>query len=511
MPSRPRRSLERGELAGLRAPWALTGVEVWTGDGCPAEALAFGDDGLIAACGSTEDVLPTLPRGAAVLDGRGARVCPGFVDPHVHVRASASARAATDASRATDAAELIKLVRTTRPSQAGWVTLVGSHLGTPLTGPAPDRVALDRATATAPIRIRDRSGHGWLFNSRGLRSLGVELTARPGGEEDNDGVIVERDGDGHATGFIADHVGWVGRRIGPLSTTEQLTAAVSSWSRELARQGVVAICDATATNGEAQVATLLRWREQRMLMQEFTFLSSPTADRRRLDARRHAGIKFAEAEDRRLRPAIAQAGRDRLAVAVHCVEAAQTAAVLEAGRALAARGVGAGAAAGAFRLEHASFVPPDWLADVRRLGATVVTHPTFIEAHGDRYLDDPGLKPAEWLYRLASWTRAGVPLAFASDAPFGPSDPLRALRAAAARRTASGATIGPSEALSGEHALRALSTVAARCSGLDRFGYGRIVAGGPGAAVILSHDPRDPARLDELELLATVIGGDVVD
>ena len=50
-----------------------------------------------------------------------------------------------------------------------------------------------------------------------------------------------------------------------------------------------------------------------------------------------------------------------------------------------------------------------WLPLVRRTGATVVTHPSFVDAHGDRYLDDPELAPHDWLYRLASWVEAGVP------------------------------------------------------------------------------------------------------
>jgi predicted amidohydrolase YtcJ len=146
---------------------------------------------------------------------------------------------------------------------------------------------------------------------------------------------------------------------------------------------------------------------------------------------------------------------------VHCVDPPQTAAVLQTA------GAQPPAKRATLRIEHASFLPPDWIADIRRLGATIVTHPSFIEEHGDRYLADPLLEPHDWLYRLSSWRDAGVPLAFASDAPFGPTDPLQALRAAAARRTAKGARIGPREALTGEAALAALTSTAAACSGLD--------------------------------------------
>ena len=192
-------------------------------------------------------------------------------------------------------------------------------------------------------------------------------------------------------------------------------------------------------------------------------------------------------------------------VAVHCIDPAETGAALRAAHEAGPR------RRAALRIEHAAFVPDDWIAAACEVGATVVTHPSFIAAHGDRYLADALLEPHDWLYRLRSWTRAGVPLAFASDAPFGPAEPLDALRDAAARRTAGGARIGAVEALDGEPALRALTSVAADCAGLARRGYGRLRPGGPGAAVVLSDDPRRVERLADLRVIATVIGGAVAD
>jgi predicted amidohydrolase YtcJ len=485
MRTKPRQPLEPGALAGLQAPWALVGAHVRIAGGRRCDAIAFGRDGNVAACGTSDEVAASLPDGTELVDGGDATVWPGFVDAHVHVRASASAALATDVSRAASPAEIVAAVRRAPRGHGGWVTLVGSEL---TAGRGPDRRALDSASGGSPVRIRDRSGHGWLFNTPALRALRLDQTPM--------GVIVERDEAGEPTGFVADHVGWVGSRIGRVSGSAAMTAAVRSWSHELARMGVVAICDATATNDAPQVEQLLRWREQGVLRQELTYLSSPGAAPDGVRGPRHGGIKFADAEDARLEKALRQGARTRLPVAVHCVDPFQTAAVLQVSASIP------DAERGPLRIEHASFVPPDWIADFKRLGATVVTHPAFITAHGDRYLADPLLEPHDWLYRLASWTRAGVPLAFGSDAPFGPADPLAALRAAAHRRTASGAQIGADEALSAGAALRAATAGAAACSGLDRFGYGVIRPRGPGAAVILGPDQ---------ELVATVIGGNVVD
>lgn len=461
-----------GSLDGLRAPWAMVGALVWTGDDVCCQAVAFGADGRVLAVGSDADVIAALPAGAEVVDGRGATVCPGFVDPHVHVRAAASASLGIDVSRTPD---LVAAVRDACRGRSGWVTMVGADI----TRRAPDRGAIDRVSGATPVRIRDRSGHGWLFNSAGLRALRLDPAAAP------------------STGLVPDHSGWVGARLGRISDRRSLTDAVQRWSRRLARDGVVALCDATATNGPSQVRSLVRWRETGALMQEVTYLAAPDARIELQDRRRCAGRKFADAADPRL-PVALRRGQP---IAVHALAPEETAAVLTAA---------AGRRAPRLRIEHAAFVPPDWIDQVRAVGATVVTHPALVEAHGDAYLADEALRPHDWLYRLRSWTRGGVPLAFAGDAPFGPAAPLDALRAAAHRRTASGAVIGADEALVGDEAMRAMTVTAADCAGLGRLGYGRLRPGGPGAAVVLSGDPRRAEQLDDLRLVATVIGGDVV-
>lgn len=502
-----RRPLDRDALHGLSAPWALVGARVWTGEEGVAEgdAIAFGASGRVLACGGRTAVLAKLPPGADVVEADGSFVCPGFVDPHVHVRAAASARTARDVSGAVDGGAIVAAVKHAARGHGSWITLVGSELDSPLTGRAPHRRELDRASRGRPVRVRTRNGHGWLFNSAGLRRLGVDVVATPGRRErDPAGVAVERDHAGVATGFVADHVGWVRSRLGRVTAEQQLREAGAAWSRELALRGVVAICDATATNGAAEAELLVGLRRDGALRQEVTFLSAPEAVVSAAARKRHAGVKFADASDPRLAQALRVARSRGHRVAVHCLEPHETAAALQAAMTVPEY------ARGALRIEHAAFVAPDWIPDVVRARASVVTHPSFVAERGDAYLADPALTPSEWVYPVASWTRAGVPLAFASDAPFGDPDPLAALRAAASRTTASGRHLARGEALTGEPALRAVTSEAARIAGLDRFGYGRLARGGPGAAVVLSGDPRDPWRLAEVELVATVIGGRVV-
>ena len=86
-------------------------------------------------------------------------------------------------------------------------------------------------------------------------------------------------------------------------------------------------------------------------------------------------------------------------------------------------------------------------------GAAVVTQHGLIASRGDRYRADlPAARHAE-LYRGAGFLKAGLILGASSDAPYGPADPWRAMRAAVRRSTASGARLAPAEALTPEQAL----------------------------------------------------------
>src|SRR5206468_2525918 len=132
---------------------------------------------------------------------------PGFVDPHVHIRAAASARSSVDVGHAAEPDEVLGCVQRAR-GDGGWTTLVGLQ-----TARRPHRRDLDRVSGGARVRIRDRTGHAWLLNSAALASVGID-DAPPG-------VVVERGGDRTPTGYVVDHVGWIGDRLGRVTAAAE--------------------------------------------------------------------------------------------------------------------------------------------------------------------------------------------------------------------------------------------------------------------------------------------------
>jgi len=193
---------------------------------------------------------------------------------------------------------------------------------------------------------------------------------------------------------------------------------------------------------------------------------------------------------------IATAHRRERPVAVHCTTEVELVFALAAFEAV-------GAVAGD-RIEHAGIADDDHIARIAALGLAVVSQPHFIAERGDAYLRDVEPRHHAQLYRLASFARAGVPLAAGSDAPFGGADPWAAMRAAVARTTDGGSVIGADEALSPEAALTLADPQ-------DLARERRIVPGAPADLCLLAM-PWQTARmrLSANDVRATIISGEIV-
>ena len=171
------------------------------------------------------------------------------------------------------------------------------------------------------------------------------------------------------------------------------------------------------------------------------------------------------------------------AFAVHCVTRAQ-------GFFAAAAFRDAGARRGD-RLEHASVAPPELVALAAELGLAVVTQPHFLAERGDDYRREVEADDLPWLYRARGWLTAGVALGAGSDAPYGSPDPWCGIAAAVHRCSASGAALGPGEALTPEQALALYA--APLC---DPGGPARGIAVGADADLCLLDRPWRDARSD---------------
>jgi predicted amidohydrolase YtcJ len=185
----------------------------------------------------------------------------------------------------------------------------------------------------------------------------------------------------------------------------------------------------------------------------------------------------------------------KIPVAIHCVTAAQLVVTIAA---LKQAGTRTGD-----RIEHAAVTPRDVVADLARLGVTVVTQPNLVAERGDQYLADIPAGEHGELWRVASLLSASIPVALSTDMPFGDDDPWAAMRAAVRRTTLSGAILNAGESVTPATALKMFLGRPERPAE-PRF----IQSGQPGELCVLAVAPAVAlAELDAEMVAATVIGG----
>ncbi len=151
-------------------------------------------------------------------------------------------------------------------------------------------------------------------------------------------------------------------------------------------------------------------------------------------------------------------------------------------------------------------------AQNRRIGEMrlmVSAQPNYIRILGDAYART-GLGPdrAAQMNRLGSLERKGVPIGLHSDFNMAPIDPLYLAWVASNRVTLEGNVKAPTERLSLDKALRAITIEAAQQIGLDDQ-VGSIAAGKKADFVVLDRDPRadGAAALNEVEVRGVVFEG----
>lgn len=361
-----------------------------------------------------------------VIDGRGGRLLPGLHDPHLHLLAAAATARSIDArgwSRDDLSARIDSLAGDGPLRVTGYAGDDAALL---------DAAALDAICRDTPLRLQYRTGSLWVLNSAALEQL---LARRPMPPAE-----FERGADGRLTGRV-----WRGDHL--LRNGAPDAEAVAHFGRELARHGITAITDASASTDARQAAVIAA--AARRLPQKLTLMSG---DDLPADPRYRIGpvkILLDDAALPSLDGLVARLARARELgrnVAIHCVTHAELA--------LAVAALQIVGACPDDRIEHGALIAADMIPVLAELGLTVVVQPAFVHAHGDRYRRTVPDAEIGDLLRLGSLLAGGIDVAFSSDAPYGPADPWLAVRAATTRRTRDGELLNPGEAIDRPSALR---------------------------------------------------------
>jgi predicted amidohydrolase YtcJ len=476
--------------------------------GCDPEVAAF--DGRIVAVGA--GARGAVGRKAEVIRLRGT-AWPGLIDSHIHLEGLADRNLTVDLTGAGSQQEALARVKEwvkPLPKQS-WVVGSGWY-NDAWTDPAfPTRQRLDQSAGGRPAYLRRKDGHSAWVSTAALRAAGIDRTT-----EDPPGGGIDRDAQGEPTGIVRETAMQLVSAVLPATTDAEMDGALADALEDLARLGVTSVHSMDSARG---LGSLQRLRSRGPLPVRVTY-NLPLAD---LPHAERMGVRSGWGDSwlriwavkafldgslgSRTAEMLDGSGTTRL-TQPDLVDLIQRCARAELNVCLHA--IGDGAVRRALdalaphrnawlmwrpRIEHAQCVNPKDMTRMGKLGVIASMQP--IHAVADRELADamwPAVTRHSYAWRAVE--RAGVRLAFGSDAPVETADPLAGIEAATKWRREAG--WHPELALTRAAALRAYTSNAAYAAGMERE-LGSLRAG----------RLCDMTVVDAGRVMATVAGGRV--
>jgi predicted amidohydrolase YtcJ len=225
--------------AQVYATLALVHGHIWTEDAAQPEAEAIAVSGnRILRVGTSEDVLRLAGPTTHVIDLHGRRVVPGFNDAHVHfvigglVLANVQLR---DASSQAEFRERIAHFAQSQPAGEWILSGIWDHeRWTPAV--LPTHQLIDDVTPKNPVFVMRLDGHMGLANALAMKLAGVDRNTK-----DVPGGVIVRDADGNPTGIFKDAAMTLIHGVIPPLSLQQTETAILAAQREAARNGVTSV------------------------------------------------------------------------------------------------------------------------------------------------------------------------------------------------------------------------------------------------------------------------------
>lgn len=496
----------------------------------------------------------------------GRCVVPGFHDAHQHMAWFGASLDETDLSTPPmrsldDVAAAVASAGAITPADR-WI--VGNGYDENKIGGHPDRDLLERVAPGRRVLLTHTSGHMSVVSSAVLAELGISDRGR-----DVPGGTIALDGSGRPTGLLQEQAQ---NLLAPLRRplpVDDVAHAVARASDVYVRQGITSVVEAGVGGGwigrtPVEALAYQRARDAGRLAVRVELMVASTVlhaldgnDADDLGDGIDLGLRTGFGDDRlRLGPVkvfsdgslightaamcsdfhdtpgvrgylqddadalidtIVSAHRSGWRVATHAIGDSAIDLVLDAYERCARDHprTGWGGRPGnpepRHRIEHFGVARPDQVVRAARLGVVPVPQGRFVGEIGDGMRRALGPQRCDWAYRHASLLAAGIVVPGSSDRPVVDGRPMLGVHDMVNRRTASGDLLGAGEVVSAHDALRAYTYGSAHAS-YEEERKGWIGPGTLADLAVLSDDPTrvEPSLLADIEVLATVVGGEVV-
>jgi predicted amidohydrolase YtcJ len=540
--------LARAQTATL----VLLNGKIWTENpGLPeAEAIAI-EGPRILAVGSSASMRKLAGPNARIIDLQGRRVLPGFNDSHVHFLAGGSSLLDVQLGDANSAAEFRRRLGDYAKSLSEGTWIRDGNWDHQRWNPAalPTHQLIDDVTPHNPVMVWRVDGHMVLVNAYAMKLAGIDRTTKdvPGGE-------ILRDRDGNPTGILKDEATALVERVMPSLSPQELDAAMTAAMHEAASHGVTSVQNMADTPTDQNTARKFRefqkfaragsltvriydagplrdWKNPAGVGVQAGFgsallrtgnlksfadgaLGSGTAwmDAPFSDQPGKSGLASTDLMDAtRMYANIQGADQAGLQISLHAIGDRAIHAVLDLFERAERQN---GAADRRFRIEHVQHLRPDDAARFAPLGVIASMQPYHAIDDG-RWAERPlGPQRIKSSYAWRLLLDHGAVLAFGSDWPVAPLDPLMGIYAAATRRTLDGKNPQgwvPEQRITVAEAVHAYTVGSAFAEHQEAI-KGSLEPGKLADLVVLSDDifQIEPTRIENVRVHMTIFDGAVI-
>ncbi len=506
-----------------------------------ASALAMRGDQIVAVGDDSLRALAT--RGTHLDDLAGATVIPGLTDAHIHWELTARALREIDLFDLPSKAEAVaRVASAAQAAQSGaWLIGRGWSQAQWEGGAFPTAADLDAATPNNPVFLRARSEHAAWVNSAALREAGITANT----PDPADGVIL-RDESGAPTGVLLEGAMTLVRQQLPVPSAAEVAAMMREAQGLAWRCGLTGIHD--YDQPRAFEAFQLLHERGELGLRVVKNINDPFIDEAiRLGLRwgygnhwlRLGGLKiFADGalgartalmfepyegepencgvvvtEKPVMLALVMTASRAGFPSTIHAIGDRAVHEVLNVYEEVRAdeRARGLQPSDRRHRIEHVQLIHPDdvmRLADLDIIASMQPIHATADYLMADKYWG----KRSRYAYNARLQLDQGARVAFGSDSPVEPFEPLKGIHAAVTRCRADGTPSPegwyPEARLTVEEAVRGYTQGAAYAAGMESR-LGMLAAGYFADLVALDRDifEGDPHALLKTQVVGTLTGG----
>jgi predicted amidohydrolase YtcJ len=530
----------------------LVNGKVWTENPAQPVAQAVALDGsTILAVGDDAAIRKLAGPGARIVDLAGRLLLPGFNDSHVHFLVGGESLTTVQLRTANSQAELKERVAQfarTLPNGA-WIRdgLWDHERWTPPV--LPTHQLIDSVSGDHPAFLWRLDGHTALANALAMKLAGIDRSTKdvPGGE-------IERDKDGNPTGIFKDAATSLVVRVMPRLSPEERDRAMQAAMREAAAHGVTSVqnmADSSEDRGQPDNFREFQKLDRAGKLTVRIYESMPVRDWKTLadlgivapfggPRLRIGNLKaFADgsigsatawmdepfANDpaksglaspdlldiEHFYDSLRQADKAGLQISIHAIGDRANRTILDLYARLEREN---GPADRRLRIEHAQHLHPEDYARFAKLGVIASMQPYHAIDDGRWVESVIGPERIKSSYAWKSLLDAGATLAFGSDWPVAPLDPVMGIYAATTRRTLDGKNPEgwvPEQRITVAQAVHAYTMGSAFAEHQEKV-KGSIEPGKLADLVVLSQDifAIPPEAIEKTRVEMTIFDGKVV-